>query len=138
MKNTFIGMLLLASLVTSCQKENDKTAPTKENIQGSYKMTAATLNGTDVFNNPDPSFNYFEPCTKDNIHQLNGDNTYHVIDAGEVCPDADDDSGSWRLASATSLEINGVPSTIKSFDGRTLVLANVSPVGTMEATFVKQ
>ncbi len=123
MKKAILALSMLVVLA-SCKKDknDEQITPTKENLTGSYKMTAATLasGGTsvDIFNNP----TFFEACDRDDIYKLNADLTYEIVDAGMVCnPDNNYTGGTWSLVSTTSINIDGDVYTIKSWNGKTLV-----------------
>ena len=141
MKKTILALSMLAVVFTSCKKDNDDdpVTPTKENLTGSYKITAATLSsgGTsvDIFNDN----NFFEACDRDDIYKLNADLTYDIQDAGQVCsPDNNYTGGSWALVGTSSINIDGDVYTIKSWNGKTLV-AEMSDSGiTATVTYVKQ
>ncbi|HWJ91539.1 MAG TPA: lipocalin family protein [Flavisolibacter sp.] len=146
MKKTIIALSFIAILFSSCKKDNDspkQVTPTQENLTGTYIITAARVgNGgayVNVFNNPDPNANFFEPCERDDQYKLNANLSYAVIDAGTACsPTTADDTGTWSLTSATSITMDGEVYTIKSFDGTTLVVTDTSGGPSYEVTFVKQ
>lgn len=138
-------MILAFSVLTlvfaSCKKDktDEPVTPTKENLTGTYKMTAATMTsgGTsaDIFNNDI----FFEACDRDDIYKLNADNSYARQDAGVVCSTSNDyTGGTWSLENSTTLNLDGEISTIKSWNGKTLVAEIVLSGVTFSTTYVKQ
>jgi hypothetical protein len=144
MKKLFLSLSVLALLTaTSCNKDNDdvpqEITPTKENLTGTYKITAATMQvgssaAVDIFN--DNAF--FEACQKDDNHKLNANLTYEMEDAGTQCNPPGTYSDFWDLVNSSTIEIDGVQGTIKSWDGRTLVVAGTDQGTTITMTYVKQ
>jgi len=141
MKKMILAFSVLTLVFSSCKK--DKTdAPvtaTKENLTGTYKMTAATMasggSSVDVFNND----NFTEPCERDDIYKLNADNSYSIQDAGTVCsPSNDYNGGTWSLDNSTTLNLDGEIGTIKSWNGKTLVVDYAMSGVTFSSTYVKQ
>ena len=114
--------LLLVVLIAfaSCKKDkNDEI--TKENLAGSYKLTAST---SQAGNGPIINEYALLPvCEKDDLFKLNGDLSYNYVDAGTKCNPAGDDNGSWSLPSTTQIILDGQSLSINSFDGKTLVLS---------------
>lgn len=141
MKKVMLGFSVVALLATaSCKKDNNNTqvTPTKENLVGTYKMTAATMNNINVFNNSIESLNMFEACDRDDLYKLNADLTYEVIDAGTVCDPDNSYTSEWDLTNSTTIVVDGEAGTINSFDGKTLVVS-LNYGGTIaKSTYVKQ
>jgi hypothetical protein len=146
MKKTILALSLLATLFTACKKDDDEEpaqiTPTKENLTASYKMTAMTWAGVNVFNNANESSNLFEPCERDDVYQLKSDFTATLTDAGTVCSPSNSGTGLWSLSGTTitiedlgSMDIDG---TIKSWNGQTLVIEDNSAGFAISATFQKQ
>jgi hypothetical protein len=123
MKKTILALSMLSLVFVSCKKDDkdEPVTPTKENLTGSYKMTAATMasgsSSIDVFNND----MFTEACERDDIYKLNADLTYNVQDAGTTCSPTTAWTGTWSLVSTTSIDIDGDVYTIKSWNGKTLV-----------------
>jgi len=141
MKKMILAFSLLTLVFSSCKK--DKTdAPvtaTKENLTGTYKMTAATMASggasVDVFNND----NFTEACKRDDLYKLNADNSYAVEDAGTACsPSSAYSGGTWSLENSTTLNLDGEIGTIKSWNGKTLVVDYVMSGVTFSSTYLKQ
>ena len=122
MKRTAI-ILLSALLFFSCKKDKVVTCTTStESISGSYKITGLTYKATATT----PEVNYLtdeftDACDRDNVYTFQTNGTYQVKDAGTVCSPSSDDSGDWSF-SGNSMTIGGDPSTIESFDCKTLVV----------------
>lgn len=126
MRKALIALSFLAVLTTSCKKEKEDApapfTPTRENLTGSYKMTAftATTNGqTEDLMNKDI---WVRACQKDDLYKLNADNTYQEVDAGVKCDPAGDYSDFWSLTNSTTIVIDDETMTIKSFNGKKLEL----------------
>lgn len=122
-KLLLLSMLTLALLsYTSCSKD-DNDEPNKEitvaNISGTYKLTALVwkLPSGESVN----VYDELEHCNHDDLIQLNADMTGLFIDAGIVCDPPNDQEGDWEL-NGDQITFGGVTSTIKQFDGKTLVI----------------
>ena len=131
-----MGALALSMFLVSCKKDGTTSVtPTKENLTGSYKLTAASFNGQEVLSND----MYFEACERDDVYRLNADMSYERQDAGTVCSPAGDESGSWEFTSSTAITIDGVPYKVDSFDGRSLkVSLDMGQNMILKSTFTKQ
>jgi hypothetical protein len=117
MKKVVLGLFSLALLSTACKKSKDAPAITKENLAGTYIITAATMK---VGNSPEADmFSSIDDCQKDDQYKLNTDDTYNVIDAGTQCSPPGDYSDSWAL-SGNQITIDGEVGTITKFDGTNL------------------
>jgi hypothetical protein len=142
MKKSLLVLSVFAILFSSCKKDDVALTPTKENLTGTYIMTAFTIgqNGVTVnaFNNSDENLNWYEACDRDDQYQLNADMTYHTIDAGTECFPDNNYQATWRLVNTTTLELDGSVITIKSFDGAKLVLEESSTSYVYTYTYVKQ
>src|SRR5215203_6100080 len=103
MKKTILALTMLSVAFVSCKKDDKDEAvtPTKENLAGSYKVTAATAAGINVFNNPDESINEFEACERDDVYTLNADLTAVRADAGTQCDPVNNGTGIWDLNGTT-------------------------------------
>jgi Lipocalin-like domain len=144
MKKTILALCVLGLVFTSCKKDkqNEQVTPTKENLTGTYKMTAATMAysgaSADIFNDD----NFTPACHRDDIYHMNAADSYAIEDAGTVCSPSSEDSGNWSLESSSTLNINGEAGTIKSWNGKTLVVevtdsSSGAPI-TYSSTYVKQ
>jgi hypothetical protein len=144
MKKTILALSMLSLVFVSCSKDDkdEPVTPTKENLTGSYKMTALSMSSSqgsiDLFNN-----DMFTPaCMRDDIYKLNADLTYNVQDAGTQCSPATTDSGTWSLPSSTTINIDGDVYVIKSWNGKTLVAEQTDNSSgttvTYSSTYVKQ
>lgn len=140
MRKLLFALSALVLVATSCKKDKDDepVTPTKENLTGSYKVTKmegiSSGSTTDLFNNP----NWTEPCEKDDIHKLNADNSYQWVDAGTKCDPPGDYEDTWSLTNSTTIVIDGYSATIKSFNGRTLVLSENFMGTEIVTTYAKQ
>jgi hypothetical protein len=141
MKKLFLGAMALSLLAVSCKKDDTpaNVTPTKENLTGSYKLTAMTVQGNNVFDNANDNMNIYESCQRDDIYKLNADMTYQVVDAGTVCnPDGSYDGTDWELLANNQISLDGNTLTITSFDGKTLKVTGSQAGITMNSTYVKQ
>src|SRR5690349_3180199 len=124
MKKAILAFSVLGLVFTSCKKDkqDEPVTPTKENLTGTYKMTAFTMASsgvsTDLFNND----NVTPACQRDDIYHLNADNSYAVEDAGTVCSPDDNSTGTWSLETSTTINIDGEVGTVKSWNGKTLIV----------------
>ncbi|HEU4469961.1 MAG TPA: lipocalin family protein [Flavisolibacter sp.] len=133
------AFVLLSS--TSCKKDDDDpkpVTPTKENLTGSYKLTAATVAGVNIFNNSNESMNLYEACQRDDVYKLNADLSYQVADEGTQCSPSGSYTGTWSFVNSTTIVLDGETATITSFDGKNLSVSSVQGGFTISSTFVKQ
>jgi hypothetical protein len=138
MKKTILALSLMSLVFVSCKKDDkdEPVTPTKENLTGSYKMTAFTVSNTsgslDFFNS------VMEACDRDDVYKLNADMSYGVEDAGTVCsPDNNYTGGTWSIT-GTTIDLDGETGTVKSWNGKTLVVEQVDAGTTYSQTFQKQ
>ncbi len=131
MKKSVIALLTFATLATvSCKKEDKQEAPavTKENIAGTYMVGSYKVQiGSGV--EEDKTTEVFEPCQLDDMTTFKTDLTYAVVDAGTQCSPATEESGAWDLPSSTSMVFDGETFTIKSWNGKELVLTQTDNSG---------
>ena len=136
------SILVLAVLFfISCKKDNAPPANNKENLSGTYKLTAYTatspLTGSEVIN----LYNMMLPCQRDNMVTLKTDLTATYTDAGVKCVPPEDASGTWNVTGKTFI-LDEEEATIEKFDGNTLILsANGTENGipfSYTSTFTKQ
>jgi hypothetical protein len=126
-----------AVIVFSCSKNNNDTPPaiTMQNLAGNYKITAATVNGTDILSV------YLTPCQQDDVYTLNADGTYAVTDAGTTCSPSSAMTGTWSL-SGNQITIGTRQFTLVSFDGSKIeATTSVTQSGvtvTVDVIFTKQ
>jgi len=122
-----IAFALIGITAISCKKDKDKgssCATDVASISGSYKFTAYTYKQTPSSPEEDwlPII-FSDACERDDVLSFNSGGNYVVTDAGIVCSPAGGDSGNWSLSGST-MNIDGDPTTIESFDCKTLVLVN--------------
>jgi hypothetical protein len=146
-KNTNMRKILLCvsaavMLLTACNKDEDEEpgpiTPTVANLTGSYKITASTANGVNVFDNGNTAMNFYEPCMRDDVYTLVGNGSYTLTDAGTQCNPPGDDTGTWSLTNATTLNIDGSDWTINSWNGKTLVVSMSFQGATFQETYTRQ
>jgi hypothetical protein len=138
MKKTILALSIGTLLFASCKKEDTSFVATKENLAGSYKLTAVTYAGINVFNNSNESLNIFEACERDDIFTLNINSTYAVADAGTECDPASDAEGTWEFINSKTISVNGETSTIMSWDGKVLVTEANTNGAAVVTTMAKQ
>jgi len=138
MKKMILAFSVLTLVFASCKKDkiDEPVTPTKENLTGSYKLTSFTMtSGTSTLD----LFLMMEACDKDDSYKLNADNSYTVKDDGIVCsPSNDYTGGSWSLVNSTTINLDGEIGTIKSWNGKTLVLEGSDSGVSYSQTYVKQ
>jgi len=124
-KATFI--VLSAIVLFSCTGDKDELQPctiSTAAISGAYKIISmlykenASAPETEVF----PI--WFEACQRDDVLTFDTNGTYQDADAGIKCSPPDDDNGTWTL-SGNTMTIDSDPTTLESFDCKTLVLVNM-------------
>jgi hypothetical protein len=145
-KNPFYAIALFFSfilVIIGCSKKNDAPATvtaTTTNLVGTYKFTAETTkSGTSASVD---EFASLDACEKDDLVKINSDASIDFIDAGTVCTPPNNDTTTWSLPNSTTFLIGGDSYTIKSFDGKTLILTytqtTVTPNVAYTITIVKQ
>jgi len=129
----------LIAVIASCKKSSNNSAITKENLAGSYMLTSLTITIP-----PLPAQNIIDSvpaCKRDDIIKLNADLSMEFIDAGTKCVPAGDDTSTWAL-SGSIITVDTTVSTIKTFDGKTLVVTTDVTfngfAGTTTETLTKQ
>lgn len=123
-------LFLCSAAFTACKKDKDESvALTKENLAGTYKLTASTINGADVMAQMDD-------CEKDDLFKFNTDGTYENVDAGAQC--GTDDGGTWTLPGNNTISFDGDARTVEKFDGKTLIMYYTVSNITYKDTYTKQ
>ena len=128
MKKLLFGLLSLTLLATACKKSKDAPAMTKENIAGTYKMTAAMYKMPAGQGPDEETFSTFDACFKDDVYKLNLDGTFEDVDAGEVCDPTHAFQSTWQVE-GNLLTIGEYTYTITKFDGSILELSDMSGEG---------
>jgi hypothetical protein len=138
---TLIGTILFA---IACSKSSssggNSSAITKENIAGTYKLTAATASIPGL--PPQNVIDSIPACQRDDQYKLNVDFTFNYIDAGTKCTPPGDYNSTWSLIGTTKIVIGTDTANIQSFDGKALVVNSVVTISgiplTTTDTFTKQ
>jgi len=132
----FLTLLFLFFLFISCNKDDNPPActTTAATLTGTYKIIASTYKETPTSDEVD-EYSLMDACEKDDLIELNSNNTYNATDAGIACSPRSDESGSWSLSGST-LTIEGDPITIQSFDCKTLLLISKDGFVTGDETSV--
>lgn len=147
MKKTSIRLVLAlafsAMMFTACKKDKDDepVAATKENLIGSYKLTKFEMKVSGLPTPVDLYAVFLEACQRDDVYTLSADFKVQVTDEGTKCSPLNSYQSTWSM-DGNYVEIDGYAGTVKSFDGKTLVLEGSGSeggfTGTASATFIKQ
>ena len=129
--NVYAKLLPLIGLVsfflmTGCDKPPREEIITKEQLAGTYKVTA--LKYTSPTGQEQDIFSSLPDCDKESRQILNSNSTYEFIDA---CTPPENHSGTWSLPSSNKIVINGLEADLVSFDGRNLMISVNDPGGSM-------
>ncbi len=148
MKKILLCVSAAVMLLTACNKDEDEdpgpVTPTIANITGSYKITASTFGGVNIFDNPNQSQNLYEACQRDDVYTYSSyqspstSGTLTITDAGTVCSPSGSDVGTWALNNSTSINIDGSDWTITSFNGQKLVVTMTFQGTAIVETYQKQ
>ena len=125
-KLLFLPVILfsIAGVIFVSCKKDPSCSTDVASLSGSYKFAAYTYKQTPTSPEEDWIPVVFQDaCERDDILSLSTNGNYTVTDAGIACSPSGGDSGTWSLSGST-LNIDGVPATIESFDCKTLVLVN--------------
>jgi len=124
MKKIFSIVLIAVLFATACDKKDNSCMTSVASLSGIYKITAVTYKASPVSAEID-YFNILFPdaCERDDLYTFQTNGTYQVKDAGTICSPSGDDDGTWSLSGST-IVIDGDPTTLESFDCKTLVIAN--------------
>jgi hypothetical protein len=128
MKKLLFGLLALTLLVTACKKEKDQVQPTKENIAGTYKMTAEMYKMPAGQGPDEELFSSYEPCYKDDLYNLILDGTFEAVDAGAACDPSNAFETTWQVE-GYQLTVGENTFTITKFDGSVLEVTDFSGTG---------
>ena len=123
--------LTLMLVIHACKKNDNKSsdpgARTVQNLSGSYTLTGITASVLGVNVN---LYDSLPACDRDNVIELDANNSAHFIDAGVACVPPSDSTGTWTLSSNTdTIYVAGSANFINSWDGKTLVLNSVESLG---------
>ncbi len=139
MKKILLGAIVLLLISTACKKNKNDGDPapatTVATLTGSYKISKATVfNGSTEID----ATSFYPACMRDDVHKLNANLSYELVDAGVQCNPPGNDTGTWSLTNSTTIVIDGVTGTIRKFDG-----TNLEVTGTVNGTsgviyYVKQ
>ena len=117
MKKVLLGLFSVVLLTTACNKSKDTPAITKENIVGTYIVTAATMS---MNGSPEADImSQMDACEKDDQYKLNADGSYNFVDAGTQCDPVGDYTGEWSIT-GNQITIDGETGTVTKFDGTNL------------------
>ena len=136
------AILLAVAFTTvlfSCQKSKDESTPAQSDYLGKYKITKLVFQSK---GNPDQDLLATLPdCAQDDLLVLAADSVFTTEDAGISCGQSENEPAVW-FARGSKMNIDGVESTIVSFDKHTLVLSTPMEFfgiqGTVMETLEKQ
>ena len=96
MKKVVPALLLLFLIInSSCKKETEALPVTKENIAGSWQLTAKRMGATGI---PEQdAFMNMHECERDNLYVFNPDYTFTYFDSGATCDINETFLGLWEL-----------------------------------------
>jgi hypothetical protein len=141
MKKLIVLTSVLMMVIVSCKPDKPSCNINASTIPGTYKPVAYMYKAT----SSSPEADYFEvffpdACERDDVYVINTNGTYELKDIGQVCSPANTDSGPWTLT-GNKLDMDGIVSTIESFDCKKLVLSynnRLVPGDKVTATLIKQ
>src|ERR1700733_12822359 len=94
--------ITLILVINACKKSSSNgsspSARTVQNFSGSYNITAVSANVLGLNVN---LYDSLPACDKDNVIELDANNTAKFIDAGVTCVPPSDSTGTWSLSSNT-------------------------------------
>ena len=141
MKKLLFGLFSLTLLATACKKDKDAPAMTKENIAGTYKLTAEVYKMPAGQGPDEDMFSTYQPCVKDDLYNLNLDGSFEAVDAGDACDPTNAYQSTWGVE-GNHLTIGEHVYNITKFDGSVLEITEFSGVGADEhgyiSTYTKQ
>ena len=141
MKKLLFGLFALTLLATACKKDKDAPAMTKENIAGTYKLTAEVYKMPAGQGPDEDLFSTYQACVKDDLYKLNLDGSFQAVDAGEVCDPTNAWESTW-LVEGNHLTVGENVYTITKFTGSVLEITDFSGEGEDEhgyiTTYTKQ
>jgi len=133
-------LFLSTALFFSCKKKDD-CSTNVASISGTYRITAYSYKQTPTSSEVDYYSTIFpDACDRDNTLMFNTNGTYLLTDAGVVCNPSGNDNGTWSL-SGNTMTVDSDPTTIESFDCKTLIIYNTDIMTTgdkLKITLVKQ
>lgn len=135
----FLLAVALTTVLFSCQKSKDEPALSQSDYLGKYKISKLVFQSK---GNPDQDLLATLPdCAQDDLLVLAADSVFTTEDAGVSCGQSENEPAVW-FARGSKMNIDGVESTIVSFDKHTLVLSTQMEFfgmqGTVMETLLKQ
>ena len=129
----------LTTVLFSCQKSKDESSPAQSDYLGKYKITKLLFQSK---GNPDQDLLATLPdCAQDDLLVFAANSVFTTEDAGVSCGQSGNEPAVW-FAKGSKMNIDGVESTIVSFDKHTLVLSTQMEFfgvqGTVMETLEKQ
>ena len=129
----------LTTVLFSCQKSKDESSPAQSDYLGKYKITKLLFQSK---GNPDQDLLATLPdCAQDDLLVFAANSVFTTEDAGVSCGQSGNEPAVW-FTKGSKMNIDGVESTIVSFDKHTLVLSTQMEFfgvqGTVMETLEKQ
>jgi hypothetical protein len=113
-------------LMTGCDKPQKEDILTKEQLAGTYKVTA--LKYISPSGQEQDIFSSLPDCDKESRQILNSNSTFEFIDA---CTPPENRTGTWSLPSSDKIVIDGLEADLVSFDGHNLMISVMDLGGSM-------
>ena len=142
-KTTILTLALTVFLFSACKKDPTEPTCTKSmaSISGPYKITAAKYKASAASSEEDWMLILFpDACQRDDVYTFKNDGTYTISDVGTVCNPNNSDNGTWSIV-GDNMQVDGDPTTIDSYDCKTLKIANTDLMNTgdrLQLTLTKQ
>lgn len=139
MKKILFGLFIIVFVAASCKKDDTpaNVTPTVQNLTGSYKISQITMKSGTSAEVP-VTDDLLDACEKDDIHKLNSNLSYEIVDAGTKCDPENTYTGDWSLTNSTTIVIDGDSGTIRKFDGKNLEITYDYLGATAIVYYVKQ
>ena len=114
MKKIVPALLLFFLTNASCKKVSEALPVSKENIVGTWQLTAKRMSATGI---PEQdAYPNMEECEKDNLYYFNVDYSFAYMDAGATCDMSEPVLGFWELHEKVITFLSQTGSITK-FDG---------------------
>lgn len=96
MKKTFLVLSVITYVLSSCKKDSECVL-NSTSIQGSYKITASTIQAS-ASSNPVDDYSSWDACNKDDIFTLGSNGIFSESEGAISCDPANDYVGQWSLS----------------------------------------
>ncbi len=117
MKKIAPALLLFFFSNTSCKRATENPPVTKENIVGTWQLTAKRMSATGI---PEQdAFTTLNECEKDDLYRFNIDDSFSYIDSGVTCETNGTSTGVWQL-NGEVIAFMGQSGKITNFNGSSM------------------